>query len=867
VTISRRVLVWPLLVVALVAATALALDRMFPPDLARYQARSTEIVDANGRLLRAFTTTDGKWRLKTSVDEVDPTYLALLKAYEDRRFDVHWGIDPLAVLRAASQWAGRGRIVSGASTISMQAARLLDEPRPRGLLTKTIQSARALQLEWRYSKREILAIYLTLAPMGGNLEGVRAASFAYFGKEPLHLTAAEAALLVAIPQSPERRRPDRQAGSAQIGRDRVLVRGLEHGVIDKALFDMAARAPVPRRRLGMPMAAPHLSAWLAGQSPGAIVPTTIRYELQSALAQLVNDERARTTDQAQVALVAIDNRTGGVVAWQGGGDFFGPAGQVDLVRAHRSPGSALKPMIYAMAFDDRSLHPASLVQDVPVRFRDWLPRNFDHAHQGAVTVRYALQQSLNVPAVLALERVGPQRFLSTLRAAGASPGLPSGDTGNSLGMALGSATLSPLEMAGLYSGLANGGLFAPPRVRRDRPKPAPMRLIGPAAAWYVADALADAPLPDGFAALPVALRDRRIAYKTGTSAPGLPATRRTGRSLSGSAMPTARRVQGSSAGWRRCPSCSRPSTACRARTIVHYRRRPMSCAWPRGTTCRRACARCRLRRKPAAVRASPIPRPIRRSSSARARRYRSAPTAAAALCVGWSTAGRSTALNGSPTPSARRVSPWSTIRGARAPSRYGSSGGPERKPDRDKQQDREGDVHDPIGARIAEEARQQRAGQQPGDVHRRDQDREQGDLHRDVERHRLAQQHEAREQRRHRRIALGVDQREAEATHEAGRPALTRFVGEGRCCRDPPRQPYEVESGCCRDDRCRTGHGQDQTHDSAGDDRHDPDHAQQNAREIARHAPRTEGRTRGGKAERRRAGAAGQGQRGEEKTR
>ena len=522
--ILRRLLVWPLLSVALVAATALALDRVFPPDLVRYQARSTEIVDANGRLLRAFTTADGKWRLKTNVDEVDPTYLALLKAYEDRRFDVHWGIDPLAVLRAVDQWAGRGHIVSGASTISMQAARLLalhdlqGGPRPRGLLTKAIQSARALQLEWHYSKREILAIYLTLAPMGGNLEGVRAASFAYFGKEPLHLTAAEAALLVAIPQSPERRRPDRRAGSAQIGRDRVLARGLEHGVIDTALFDMAVSTPVPRRRLGMPMAAPHLSAWLAGQSPGPVVSTTIRYELQSSLAQLVGDERARTVDKAQIALVAIDNRTGGVVAWQGGGDFFGPSGQVDLVRAHRSPGSALKPMIYAMAFDDRGLHPASLVQDVPVRFRDWLPRNFDHGHQGAVTVRYALQQSLNVPAVLALERVGPQRFLSTLRAAGVSPGLPPGDTGNSLGMALGSITLSPLEMAGLYSGLANGGLFAPPQVRRDQPKPTPVRLIGPAAAWYVADVLADAPLPDGFASLPVALRDRRIAYKTGTSA-------------------------------------------------------------------------------------------------------------------------------------------------------------------------------------------------------------------------------------------------------------------------------------------------------------------------------------------------------------
>ena len=266
----RRLLAGLALAATSLAAGGLALDRAFPPDLSRYHERSSETVDANGRLLRAFTTADGKWRLKTTVDDVDPIYLALLKAYEDRRFDDHWGIDPLAAARAAGQWIARGRIVSGASTISMQAARLL-EPRPRGLLTKAIQSARALQLEWRYSKREVLAIYLTLAPMGGNLEGVRAASFAYFGKEPKQLSAAEAALLVAIPQSPERRRPERAGKSAQAARDRVLVRGLEHGIIDRVLFDKAASRPVPDRRLAMPMQAPHLAAWLAGQSPGAIV--------------------------------------------------------------------------------------------------------------------------------------------------------------------------------------------------------------------------------------------------------------------------------------------------------------------------------------------------------------------------------------------------------------------------------------------------------------------------------------------------------------------------------------------------------------------------------------------------------------------
>lgn len=501
----------------MLVATALALDRLFPPDLSRYQERSTEVVDANGRLLRGFTTADGKWRLKTSVDDVDPLYLGLLKAYEDRRFDSHWGVDPLATLRAAAQLAERSRIVSGASTLSMQAARLLD-PRPRSFTAKLLQSARALQLEWRFSKHDVLAIYLTLAPMGGNLEGVRAASLAYFGKEPRQLSAAEAALLVAIPQSPERRRPDRSSSMAQKARDRVLARGVEHGVIDAPLFEMARSRPAPDRRLAMPMQAPHLSTWLAGQSPGTIVPTTVRYELQQSLGQLVQEERRALADGAQIAMVVLDNRTGGVVAWLGGDNFFGRAGQVDLVRARRSPGSALKPLIYALAFDDRTLHPETLVEDVPVRFRDWLPRNFDRDHQGAVTVRRALQQSLNVPAVLALEKVGPQRFLSTLRTAGAAPGLPPGDTGNSLGVALGSATISPLEMAGLYSGLANGGGFAPPQVRRDRPKPEPLRLIGPTAAWYVSDVLAEAPLPEGFAALPVALRERRIAFKTGTSA-------------------------------------------------------------------------------------------------------------------------------------------------------------------------------------------------------------------------------------------------------------------------------------------------------------------------------------------------------------
>ena len=184
------------------------------------------------------------WRLKTTVDEVDPTYLALLKAYEDSRFDYHFGVDPLAVVRSAALDITRGRIVSGASTLTMQAARLL-EPRPRTFVSKIIEAARAVQLEWHFSKREVLGIYLTLAPMGGNLEGVRAASLAYFGKEPRQLNAAESALLVAIPQSPSRRRPDRSPAAAKDGRDGVLARGLEDHVLDQKLYDMAMSRPVP----------------------------------------------------------------------------------------------------------------------------------------------------------------------------------------------------------------------------------------------------------------------------------------------------------------------------------------------------------------------------------------------------------------------------------------------------------------------------------------------------------------------------------------------------------------------------------------------------------------------------------------------
>ena len=299
----------------------------------------------------------------------------------------------------------------------------------------------------------------------------------------------------------------------------MLVRGLEHGVIDQALFDMAISRPVPD-------AAPRHADERAASRGLAGRPVArhdraddIRFELQSALGQLVADERGQMADKAQIAMVVIDNRTGGVVAWLGGGDFFGRAGQVDLVRAHRSPGSALKPMIYALAFDDRTLHPESLVEDVPVRFkrlaaaqlRPRPPGRRHRAPRAAAVAERAGRAGAGEGRPAALPRRPCARPASRPACRRAIP-------------ATRSAWRSAAPRSRRWKWPASipasptAASFAPPQVRRDQPRPEPVRLVGPTAAWYVADILADAPLPEGFASLPVALRDRRIAYKTGTSA-------------------------------------------------------------------------------------------------------------------------------------------------------------------------------------------------------------------------------------------------------------------------------------------------------------------------------------------------------------
>lgn len=495
----------------------LAADALFPPDLTRWRERSPVVTGEGGALIRAFAAPDGRWRLAASPDEVDARYRDLLLAYEDRRFRLHPGVDPLAVARAAGQLLAAGRIVSGASTITMQVARLL-EPGRRGVATKLRQMARALQLEWRYSKDEILALYLTLAPFGGNVEGVRAASSTWFGHPPDHLSLGEAALLVALPQSPERLRPDRHPEAARAGRDKVLDRLLAQGLLTAEQVADARAEPIPAGRRPLPLLSPHLAERLVRAAPpGAAVATHLDPALQETLTGLVRRHAQWFADGASAAVMVVETEGRRVRAHLSGGDFFGPAGMVDLTRARRSPGSALKPFIYGLAFDDQSLHPGTLIQDRPRDFGGWAPRNFDRGHQGLVTVREALQQSLNVPAVAVLDRVGPVRLAAALRQAGARLALPAGAPA-SLPLALGGAGITLEDLTMLYAAIADGGRAAPLSFARDAPPAgSTARLFGPAAAWHLRDVLKGSPLPEGRVAAHLLEGGRGVAFKTGTS--------------------------------------------------------------------------------------------------------------------------------------------------------------------------------------------------------------------------------------------------------------------------------------------------------------------------------------------------------------
>jgi len=510
--------------VGLVSAEALAFaaDTAFPPNLTRAERASPVALDHNGDWLRALPVERGRWRIRADLGRTDPNFLKRVVAVEDERFYVHPGVDPIAVVRAASKAALTGHIRSGASTLTMQTARLL-EPRRRTFGAKLIESLRALQIEARFSKRQILAMYLTLAPYGGNLEGVRAASLSYFGHEPETLTDGEQALLIALPQSPEARRPDRHPAAARVARQAVLDKLVHQNAISDDHAAEAAGEPLPGRA-AFPALAWQVGGELARTASvdEASVVTTLDASLQRRLEALVRTTALGQGDAAQAALIVVEIKNRAVRAAVGSAGLDRPGGWIDMTRALRSPGSALKPFIYAFAFDDGVAAPDTVIQDAPRRFADYQPENFDRVFHGQVTAREALNYSLNVPAVATLDRIGPQAFQSRLESAGVhlvrakaraiDPGLS---------LALGGEGVSLRDMAVLYAALGDDGVAKPLAFTEDQAKRREampgVRLVRPENARQILDILRETPTPDGRAPAALTQGGPRMAFKTGTS--------------------------------------------------------------------------------------------------------------------------------------------------------------------------------------------------------------------------------------------------------------------------------------------------------------------------------------------------------------
>ncbi|CUH51643.1 penicillin-binding protein 1C [Shimia marina] len=491
-----------------------ALDRWInatelPPLLAE---TSVEVLDRKGALLRAYTVEDGLWRMSAAVDDVDPTYLAMLVAYEDARFWQHQGIDFKAFMRAAWQALTQQRVVSGGSTLTMQVARLIEDSGTGAWAGKLRQIRVALALEKRLSKTEILQLYLSHAPFGGNLEGIRAATLSWFGKEPHRLTPAESALLVALPQSPNARRPDRHPEAAQAARDRVLYVAEKKGVLTEDDVQAAQGTPIAQTRRAFPVFAPHMADRARYQDPLAqrhhlTLDLTLQKSLEALAAQAVRGLGRRLS----VAMIVADHESGEILASVGSagfGDGDGRQGFIDMTQAKRSPGSTLKPLVYGLSFDQGLVHPESLISDRPVHFDRYAPQNFDGQFRGDVRVREALALSLNIPVVLLTDEIGPANLMVAMRRAGLRPEVPGGAAG--LAVALGGVGVSLEELVSLYAMFPQGGEASEMTWKYPKKIHEKQRIISRSAAWHLGDILSEIAPPVG------AVRSG-LAYKTGTS--------------------------------------------------------------------------------------------------------------------------------------------------------------------------------------------------------------------------------------------------------------------------------------------------------------------------------------------------------------
>ncbi len=483
---------------------------------------STVVTDKDGAWLDVELAADQRWRVAHQAADIPDHLVDAIVSYEDKRFFLHAGIDPIAILRAT--WANltAGHVVSGGSTLTMQVARMMD-PGPRTLGNKLVEAFRALQLEWRYDKREILHLYFSLAPYGGNIEGVATAARGYFQKPLARLDLDEAALLAVVPNAPTRLRPDRAPDELQRRRNMLLDRMHERGLLTAGAAADAKAVPLAARPFSLPRGVLHVLA--RGKAhhrdpASGVIATTLDRRWQALAERHLHDhiQQLKAVGIDNGAVVIVDNRTSEVRAYVGSADFWDRAahGQVDGAMGERSPGSTLKPFLYARGLDRGLIGLSTLVPDVPVDYSGYQPENYDGLYRGLVPAKDALATSLNIPAVLLEERLQKHGLLSLLREARLSTFSDPG-RGYGLSVVIGGCEVTLRELTALYSSLARGGQYRPARLFADVPTPRDTRLFSPEAAYLISEVLTEVKRPD----MPEVWKSRRdvpqVAWKTGTS--------------------------------------------------------------------------------------------------------------------------------------------------------------------------------------------------------------------------------------------------------------------------------------------------------------------------------------------------------------
>ncbi len=497
-----------------------------------YIPYSQIIISQEGKILNAFLSKDDKWRMRTEIDEITPELEKAFLAKEDRYFYYHLGINPLAIMRAGFYNIIRGKKTSGASTITMQVARLL-EPKERTYWNKIVEMFRALQLEIMFSKKEILALYLNLVPYGGNIEGIKAASLLYFNRLPNKLSVAQITALAIIPNRPTSLALGKHNEMIEKERNKWLNRFKEDNIFDSQLIEDAIHEPLEAQRSEAPALAPHFANYLHKQIPATdIVKTTIKADIQSKVEDITYTftRKLKSFNIHNAAVIVVENKTRNILAYLGSPDFHDGenAGQVDNARAFRSPGSALKPLIYGIAFDEGMITPKSVIYDVPVDFSGYAPENYNRTFNGMVSVETALSHSLNVPAVKILDQIGVQNVIEVLKKAQFQE-IRKKDKNLGLSLALGGCGVSLLEMTGLYCAFANQGIFKPLNMittqvgSLDESKNVSLakvrdeQLISPSAAYMLTEVLTKVTRPEMPSDYEHNPHIPKIAWKTGTS--------------------------------------------------------------------------------------------------------------------------------------------------------------------------------------------------------------------------------------------------------------------------------------------------------------------------------------------------------------